>query len=200
MDLLVRLRVYRGNLNQTLHMCSTLSKSPGISASTLEAERNRIQVARDEYQSCWTGYLSQVSDGDATVRNEITSHYQVMNSIPSILSECDVAITQIISSPPKVMQNLNPHSIIPPTSAPIARVPKIELPEFDGIPEKWETFWDIYSELIHTNSNIPTTTKFAFLRQALKGKALDAIRGFKTTQSDYDNAIAMLKSLFVDKE
>ena len=200
MDLLIKLRVYRGNLNQTLHICSTLTRSPGVSASTLEAEKGRIQVARDEYQSCWTSFLSQISDEDVTVRNEITAHYQVMNNIPVILSECDVAITQITSSPVKVNPNLSPQSLTPPTSAPVARVPKIELPEFDGVPEKWETFWDIYSELIHNNSNIPTTTKFAFLRQALKGKALDAIRGSKTTQSDYDSAIAMLKSLFVDKE
>ena len=54
MDILVKVRVYRGNLNQALNICSNLTKSPVISVSTLEAEKNRIQVARDEYQSFWT--------------------------------------------------------------------------------------------------------------------------------------------------
>ena len=182
MDILVKVRVYRGNLSQALNICSTITKSPGISASSLEAEKNRVHVARDEYQSFWTNYLSQISHEDDIVKNEIAAHYQVMSTIPSVLSECDSTITRVTPPPGNVMSVSNPPPLTSTTPAPVARVPKIELPEFDGVPENWEIFWDIYSELIHTNSNIPTTTKFAYLRQALKGKALDAIRGFKTTQ------------------
>ena len=81
-----------------------------------------------------------------------------------ISSECDGTITRVTPPPVNAMPVSNPPPLTSPTSAPVARVPKIELPEFDGVPEKWEVFWDLYSELIHTNSNILTTTKFAYLR------------------------------------
>ena len=95
MNILVKVRVYRGNLNQALNICSNLTKLPGISASTLEAEKNRIQVARDEYQSFLTDYHSQISHEDDVVKQEVAAHYQIMNTIPLILLERDGTITRV---------------------------------------------------------------------------------------------------------
>ena len=162
----------------------------------MEAERRRIEKARDDYESKWTDFLNLVPCDDDIVKHEMQAHYQIMSQIPVTLLECDDAIANANAHlPTNNVPNANS-----PTRTPVTRMPKIELPEFFGVPEEWEGFWDIYAELVHNNSSIPTTTKFAYLRQALKGKALDAIHGFKTTLSDYDNAISMLKSLFVDKE
>ncbi|XP_069355400.1 uncharacterized protein [Maniola hyperantus] len=52
------------------------------------------------------------------------------------------------------------------------RLPKINLPHFDGDYQHWLEFRDTYLSLIHNNNSISDINKFHYLRAALKVKAV----------------------------
>lgn len=47
------------------------------------------------------------------------------------------------------------------------RLPKIELPQFDGDYSRWLSFRDTFVSMIHANSDIPTVAKLQYLLQSL---------------------------------
>ena len=52
------------------------------------------------------------------------------------------------------------------------KLPKIEVPIFDGNILSWRTFWEKFSVAVHNHDNISDSEKLVYLRHALKdGKA-----------------------------
>ncbi|KRZ81939.1 hypothetical protein T08_9665 [Trichinella sp. T8] len=76
------------------------------------------------------------------------------------------------------------------------KLPKWELPKFDGDVLQFETFWEQFEDQIHRLSELRDTTKFTYLRSCLTGNALNAIDGLAVTAANYSSAIDILKSRF----
>lgn len=68
------------------------------------------------------------------------------------------------------------------------KLDKIQLTTFDGDLTNWIAFRDQYLDMVHNNPKLTKITKFYQLKSHLKGLALDAINGFKTSAADYDAA------------
>ncbi|EYB89290.1 hypothetical protein Y032_0233g3081 [Ancylostoma ceylanicum] len=78
-----------------------------------------------------------------------------------------------------------------PTKQPI-RLPKFELPKFNGELECFPEFWDVFSAAVHGNNSVPDTLKFLHLKNCLQGDAELVIRGLGMTEDSYNNAINLL--------
>ncbi|XP_050675189.1 uncharacterized protein LOC126972453 [Leptidea sinapis] len=76
------------------------------------------------------------------------------------------------------------------------RLPKINLPTFDGDFQHWLTFRDTYISLIHTNITIGEINKFHYLKASLKGSALNMIQNLEFTSKNYAIAWQLLSSRF----
>lgn len=74
-----------------------------------------------------------------------------------------------------VSNNLNQH----------IKLPKIELPKFDGDYSKWLEFRDTYESLIHSNDSISGIQKFHYLRASLGGTASQVIQSLEFTSVNY---------------
>ena len=59
------------------------------------------------------------------------------------------------------------------------KLPKLELPKFDGDVFKFQNFWDLFEAAVHDNDNVPDVQKFTYLRSALVGVAYHTIEGFE---------------------
>ncbi|XP_071124079.1 uncharacterized protein [Mytilus edulis] len=57
------------------------------------------------------------------------------------------------------------------------RLPKLDLPHFDGEILQWQTFWDSYESTIHFNSTLTEIQKFSYLKAQLHGHAAQTIEG-----------------------
>lgn len=68
------------------------------------------------------------------------------------------------------------------------KMDKFTLPIFDGDLTKWPTFKDQFVDMVHTNPNYSSITKFIHLTGHLKGSALEAIQGFKLSAANYEAA------------
>ena len=75
------------------------------------------------------------------------------------------------------------------------KLPKLDLPIFDGNILCWQEFWDIFSTSVH-EQNIPNVTKFSYLKNSLRAAAATAISGISVTNDNYEMVIGMLKDKF----
>ena len=76
---------------------------------------------------------------------------------------------------------------------------KLHLPFFDGDIEHWPEFWDIFKATIH-EQNIPSVSKFSYLKSVLRGSALSSIAGIPLISENYSMAIKLLQNRFGRKE
>lgn len=102
--------------------------------------------------------------------------------------ECD---TQRSVSP-----GLSYHSAKPVAQA---RLPKLELPKFDGNIEYWQTFYDTFSSLVHDNNNLSSIEKFHYLLSCLSGSALSIAKGVPVTSENYQIVFDALVERFQNK-
>ena len=75
------------------------------------------------------------------------------------------------------------------------RLPKLQLPNFDGNVLRWPEFWDIYESSVH-RQDIPKVVKYSYLKGALHGSVASVIAGISITNEGYYVAIQILQERF----
>lgn len=80
------------------------------------------------------------------------------------------------------------------------RLPKLIIEKFYGDVSMWQEFWSQYETAIHNNDSLCNKEKFTYLKTYLTGPAAKAVAGLMLTDSNYDDAIALLKSRFGRKD
>ena len=79
------------------------------------------------------------------------------------------------------------------------KLPKLNLPIFDGNILCWKEFWDIFNSSVH-EQEVPNMTKLSYLKGALCGAAAAVIGGVSITNDNYGIAIELLKEKFGNRE
>ena len=79
------------------------------------------------------------------------------------------------------------------------KLPKLEVPKFNGKLHEWQEFWDSYSSAIHQNDSLEEVDKFTYLRSFLTGQAKSAIAGFALTSANYGAAVELLTKRYGKK-
>ncbi|XP_055604816.1 uncharacterized protein LOC129753047 [Uranotaenia lowii] len=72
------------------------------------------------------------------------------------------------------------------------RLPKIDLPKFNGDFSRWLSFRDTFSSMVHSNSDIPTVAKLQYLLQCLEGEARKPFESVDVEANNYGNAWSTL--------
>ncbi|PFX31375.1 hypothetical protein AWC38_SpisGene3829 [Stylophora pistillata] len=80
------------------------------------------------------------------------------------------------------------------------KLPKLELPRFDGDVLKFQSFWDQFEVAIPDNDNVPAVQKFTCLRSVLEEIAYHTIEEFEVTSANYQHAVDTLKHRFVCRQ
>ena len=79
------------------------------------------------------------------------------------------------------------------------KLPKLELPHFNGKITEFPAFWDNFEAHVH-NQELPVVSKFSYLTSLLDGEAKRVISGLSITSANYDIAINMLKRRYGDED
>ena len=79
------------------------------------------------------------------------------------------------------------------------RLPKINLPTFDGKVTEWQSFWERFESGVH-QKRLRDVDKFHYLRSVLEGEAKLAIEGFELSSANYEAALSILKERFGRQE
>lgn len=72
------------------------------------------------------------------------------------------------------------------------RLPKIDLPNFNGSYQCWLEYRDTFLSLIHNSSGVDNISKFHYLRASLKGNALEIIKNIDFNGDNYEMAWNLL--------
>ena len=78
-------------------------------------------------------------------------------------------------------------------------LPKLQLPTFDGDVLHWQEFWDMFQSSVNTQE-LPSVTKFTYLKGILRGQAAAAISGIAVTEENYDIALRTLRDKYGRKD
>ncbi|XP_076384174.1 uncharacterized protein LOC143262193 [Megalopta genalis] len=75
-------------------------------------------------------------------------------------------------------------------------LPKIQIKPFDGSYMEWNSFHDMFLNLVHENESIPAVHKFHLLKSYLRGDALTVIEALNATEENYGVAWSLLQKRF----
>ena len=77
------------------------------------------------------------------------------------------------------------------------KLPRIEVPTFDGNLLHWMRFWEQFEVAVHNKTNLSEAEKLVYLQHALKGGAAkQAIEGLSSSSEHYTEAIQCLKDRY----
>jgi hypothetical protein len=77
------------------------------------------------------------------------------------------------------------------------RLPKLDVPTFDGDVLHWSQFWEQFKISVHDRPHLSDAEKLVYLQQAIKeGSAESVIEGLSRSGENYKEAIECLKSRF----
>ncbi|KAJ8916986.1 hypothetical protein NQ315_012901 [Exocentrus adspersus] len=80
------------------------------------------------------------------------------------------------------------------------KLPKTNLPTFDGSLQNWLFFRDTFKSVIHNKANLSDINKFHYLRLALKGEAAEVLRDMHIAEDSYEIAWQSLLDRYEDEE
>ena len=77
------------------------------------------------------------------------------------------------------------------------KLPKLDVPTFDGNLIHWKQFWEQFSVSVHDRSNLSNAETIVYLQHAIKGgSARNAIEGLSHSGDNYDEAVECLRARF----
>lgn len=79
------------------------------------------------------------------------------------------------------------------------RLPKMELPSFDGTFEEWQPFHDLFKATVADHPTLSDATKMQYLKAALKGEAASLLSALPITDGNYRIAWNQLKERYENK-
>ena len=77
------------------------------------------------------------------------------------------------------------------------RLPKLDVPKFDGEILNWRSFWEQFCIAVHDHTNLSDSEKLVYLQQSLKGgSAKSTIEGLSRSGDNYAEAVGCLQSRY----
>ncbi|XP_046810004.1 uncharacterized protein LOC124420590 [Lucilia cuprina] len=77
-------------------------------------------------------------------------------------------------------------------SSHLRSLPKITLPKFSGSYHDWRPFHDLFTSMIHSNSDLTAVEKFYYLKSSLSGEALQCISNLPVSSENFAPAWKIL--------
>ncbi|KYQ49121.1 hypothetical protein ALC60_11735 [Trachymyrmex zeteki] len=80
-----------------------------------------------------------------------------------------------------------------------ARLPRIDIPKFNGSPSEWLSFKDLFSSLIIANPTLTSVEKLQYLKTNLIGSASHLLKNTALTADNFQKAWDALISFYENK-
>ena len=159
----------------------------------LEQLKRGLQETLENLKQLEGEIMPHVDAGD--VSTEVEESERVKDEIFGAMARVDRSLRSL----PALSHSPAPPLVTPPPAI-TAKLPKLNLRNFNGSLIGWSPFWDAYKTAVHENHSLSGTEKFTYLQSLLEGRARDAIAGLALTDANYAAAIDLLQHRFGDKE
>ena len=162
------------------------SKSPGNISMASETHPSPSKSPGDDATMTLETHLTPpTAPENVSMASEVhltssTSHGNVLSKTPLTPSTSGISNTYSLGTQVKLL--------------------KLDLRKFDGDISKWPSFWDAFESAVHNNTKLAPIDKFNYLNSLLVKSASEAISGLSLTAANYDEAVAILKRRFGNKQ
>ena len=171
------------------------SKEAGLMAQRDHLKRKAVVLSQLDEE-----ILATLADDAIDDEIEATENIQV--NIQNKISEIDVMLKRAADAKVKVEnKETAPTATVPIVAeAEEMKLPKFEVPEFWGDPKDYRAFWEAFEVAVGNKTKLSKVSKFTYLKKYLAGDAATSIRGLELTDANYDEAVAILKKRFGNKQ
>ena len=131
---------------------------------------------------------------DDDISAEMTEMFAYEDKVKRQLFDLQTKVQTCISVPTNANFNVSQANVEK------VKLPKIEIPCFDGDVSKFCSFWNLFESCVHNSSSLSDISKFSYLKTLLKGNALQSINGLQLSSENYGKAVDIIKDRFGRKE
>ncbi|KAG1663588.1 THAP domain-containing protein 1 [Nymphon striatum] len=178
--------------------CGEISEVPKITG--------KIEILKDylsKFELAHENYLIHIESIDETVEihdnvdKRVEEFLEFMEKITEIIGKLiETREKTVAGNQVQIENNVNVREVINQNTS--VRLPKLEIPIFDGSILKWKEFWDIFAVTIHQNSRLSDIEKFTYLKSKLTGNVNEVIAGLSLTGANYSAAVTLLCERYGD--
>ena len=135
---------------------------------------------------------------DADIEKEIDEAGKFREDIHEVMIKIDNLLLSATKAEASAVSTAS--SSVAAKKASTAKLPKLEIQKFGGDASQWFTFWDNFVASIHNNEELSDVERFSYLKGLLTGPAAATVAGLALTESNYQNAVELLKTRFANKQ
>ena len=147
--------------------------------------------------------LSEVQENLSNVEEKlITSSIPRRCEVRTLVSELSSALAQLMASEkePKYSKDCSSHSHDSYAKTKKVDLPRIALPNFHGDIMEWTSFWNQFQTIVDSNNDLDTSSKLAYLRDAVKDpRTLSPLKTNTKRAFHYDEMVQLLHRHFDKK-
>ena len=149
-----------------------------------------------QYEEQLRDYKKDLSDiRDSLLSQDLDESdelYTLQAKLEKEMFDCSLQIKKLLLTSRRL-----PESTPTPDDGKGVKLPKIDVPKFDGNIVNWKTFWEQFYVSIHSRSNLSDSEKLVYLRHSLKdGSAKNVIEGLSRSGEYYAEAVESLKARY----
>lgn len=154
-----------------------------------------LQILEADYKDC-RKYHAQIQQADDEEENVVIQSYEtddIMKQIRSTYRHFWTLLNERIQYKRKTKM-ISSHAESNKTAVfnSDIKLPRVELPVFNGKYEDWIPFYNLFTATVHNNSNLEPVQKLHYLLKAVTGEAHKHIRNLTLTDENYQTAIDLL--------
>ena len=169
--------------------------------------RNKLSIALDESEVD-VSKLRAVSSELKCRLNELDNiqlELEVLIEEEEMLDDINKAglfrdeVVEVLERAERILQTQKSDTSRPDSTTQTAsrtKLPKLDLPCFDGDILSWLPFWERFEEAVGDRKELPDIVKFEYLQSCLKGDAAKCIAGLALTSANYKVACELLSRRF----
>ena len=183
-------RGHRTQANRLIGNIKTLLSKDALDVLQLEARINSLEKQKEGINKL--DERTQESIEEDELELEIEQSAIFMETLEETLLKAGKVIERI--------KRKDSNEAMPTRNPQTAKLPKLELPKFNGDPFKWHEFWDVYSATVHDREDLSDAEKLQYLKGQLTGEAAKTIGGFRMTGANYETITELLHNTYGDRE
>lgn len=214
----MRLSHVQAHIEQQLLTSNLIAKAydnfigDGLSTITMQRVNSRISAIKDDWDCFCLEHkailisMSQLSDTDRSVTK---NHSYFSANIYAVTHEAYVETIERLNSLLESDQGSAPSTSSAqfPTSTSTglpaffhhARLPRIDLPKFNGTPSDWISFKDPFSSLVIAHPTLLSVEKLQYLKISLTGSIASILRNTTLSAENFQRSWDALKSFYENK-
>ena len=152
---------------------------------TLKANLRNIEAIDSKLKKLNPKILAKTEDVGNAIEDEMVEANDIMNTTLILMRKLNEIIEKCEENDDEA--ELAP-SVSPRSHGVSLKLPKVDLPKFNGQYKNWTPFIDLFNNAVDNNGSLPDIQKFYFLKAALTDEPSRLLAHLQVTGSNYNVA------------